>query len=56
METSWKFTSAMFATGIWWRNWSPAASSVFHFAAQVAVTTSLVDPTGDFESNLPGDA
>lgn len=25
---------------------------IFHFAAQVAVTTSLVDPLGDFESNL----
>jgi CDP-paratose 2-epimerase len=28
--------------------------SIFHFAAQVAVTTSLVDPVGDFESNLQG--
>jgi CDP-paratose 2-epimerase len=28
--------------------------SIFHFAAQVAVTTSLVDPMGDFESNLQG--
>jgi len=27
---------------------------VFHFAAQVAVTTSLKDPVGDFESNLLG--
>jgi CDP-paratose 2-epimerase len=29
-------------------------SRVFHFAAQVAVTTSLVDPTGDFEVNARG--
>ncbi len=28
--------------------------SVFHCAAQVAVTTSLTDPTGDFASNLQG--
>ncbi len=28
--------------------------NVFHFAAQVAVTTSLIDPTGDFASNLQG--
>ncbi|MEN6335727.1 MAG: NAD-dependent epimerase/dehydratase family protein [Phycisphaerales bacterium] len=28
--------------------------SVFHFAAQVAVTTSLADPVEDFESNLVG--
>ncbi len=27
---------------------------VFHFAAQVAVTTSLTDPAGDFASNLQG--
>jgi CDP-paratose 2-epimerase len=30
------------------------ASSVFHFAAQVAVTTSLADPLGDFEVNARG--
>ncbi|HET7753759.1 MAG TPA: SDR family NAD(P)-dependent oxidoreductase [Anaeromyxobacteraceae bacterium] len=30
------------------------ASAVFHFAAQVAVTTSLVDPIGDFEVNARG--
>jgi len=30
------------------------ASSVFHFAAQVAVTTSLVDPVHDFDVNLRG--
>jgi CDP-paratose 2-epimerase len=30
------------------------ATSVFHFAAQVAVTTSLVDPLGDFEVNARG--
>ena len=30
------------------------ASSVFHFAAQVAVTTSLVDPITDFEINAKG--
>jgi CDP-paratose 2-epimerase len=29
-------------------------SRVFHFAAQVAVTTSLVDPIGDFEVNARG--
>jgi CDP-paratose 2-epimerase len=29
-------------------------SSVFHFAAQVAVTTSLVDPISDFEINARG--
>ncbi|MFE1600665.1 NAD-dependent epimerase/dehydratase family protein [Methylobacterium sp. ID0610] len=28
------------------------AAAVFHFAAQVAVTTSLVEPTTDFEVNL----
>lgn len=30
------------------------ASAVFHFAAQVAVTTSLVDPTRDFQVNALG--
>jgi CDP-paratose 2-epimerase len=30
------------------------ASAVFHFAAQVAVTTSLVDPLADFEVNARG--
>lgn len=30
------------------------ASQVFHFAAQVAVTTSLVDPVEDFEINAGG--
>jgi CDP-paratose 2-epimerase len=30
------------------------ASAVFHFAAQVAVTTSLVDPIDDFEVNARG--
>ncbi len=30
------------------------AKEVFHFAAQVAVTTSLVDPVQDFEANLRG--
>ncbi len=30
------------------------AESIFHLAAQVAVTTSLTDPEGDFESNLQG--
>jgi CDP-paratose 2-epimerase len=30
------------------------ASAVFHFAAQVAVTTSLVDPRHDFEVNAQG--
>jgi CDP-paratose 2-epimerase len=30
------------------------ASAVFHFAAQVAVTTSLTDPTADFEINARG--
>jgi CDP-paratose 2-epimerase len=30
------------------------ASQVFHFAAQVAVTTSLTDPTEDFEINARG--
>jgi len=30
------------------------ASAVFHFAAQVAVTTSLVDPTLDFDVNARG--
>ncbi len=28
--------------------------SIFHFAAQMAVTTSLADPAGDFETNLQG--
>lgn len=31
-----------------------SASQVFHFAAQVAVTTSLDDPTDDFETNARG--
>jgi CDP-paratose 2-epimerase len=30
------------------------ASSVYHFAAQVAVTTSLEDPSADFEVNVRG--
>jgi CDP-paratose 2-epimerase len=30
------------------------ASAVFHLAGQVAVTTSLLDPLGDFEVNLRG--
>lgn len=30
------------------------ASQVFHFAAQVAVTTSLIDPISDFEINAQG--
>jgi CDP-paratose 2-epimerase len=30
------------------------AKSVFHFAAQVAVTSSLIDPTYDFEVNVGG--
>ena len=30
------------------------AAAVFHFAAQVAVTTSLVDPREDFEINALG--
>jgi CDP-paratose 2-epimerase len=30
------------------------AKAVFHFAAQTAVTTSLVDPIGDFEVNARG--
>jgi CDP-paratose 2-epimerase len=30
------------------------ASAVFHFAAQVAVTTSLVDPRDDFDINVRG--
>ncbi|HLK66765.1 MAG TPA: GDP-mannose 4,6-dehydratase [Bryobacteraceae bacterium] len=31
-----------------------SAEQVFHFAAQVAVTTSLVDPLSDFEVNVAG--
>jgi CDP-paratose 2-epimerase len=31
-----------------------AAKQVFHFAAQVAVTSSLIDPTEDFEVNVRG--
>lgn len=30
------------------------AKAVFHFAAQVAVTTSMVDPRADFEINIAG--
>ena len=30
------------------------AARIFHFAAQVAVTTSLVDPISDFETNAQG--
>ncbi len=36
------------------RNAVHRAKAVFHFAAQVAVTTSLADPVSDFESNLRG--
>jgi CDP-paratose 2-epimerase len=36
------------------RGWVRGAASVFHFAAQVAVTTSLLDPTADFETNARG--
>ena len=32
----------------------PGVSRVFHFAAQVAVTTSLDDPVGDFDINARG--
>ena len=35
-------------------SWVRGATSVFHFAAQVAVTTSLTDPSGDFETNARG--
>jgi len=34
--------------------WVRGAASVFHFAAQVAVTTSLTDPCADFETNARG--
>ncbi|MBI4496075.1 MAG: GDP-mannose 4,6-dehydratase [Deltaproteobacteria bacterium] len=37
-----------------WREFLQGVSQVFHFAAQVAVTTSLTDPLQDFESNLRG--
>jgi CDP-paratose 2-epimerase len=33
---------------------SAEATAVFHFAAQVAVTTSLVDPRADFDVNVRG--
>lgn len=36
------------------REAAAAADAVFHFAAQVAVTTSLVDPREDFEINALG--
>jgi CDP-paratose 2-epimerase len=35
-------------------NWVERASAVYHFAAQVAVTTSLVDPVLDFDVNVCG--
>jgi CDP-paratose 2-epimerase len=35
-------------------NLAARCESIFHFAAQVAVTTSLADPAGDFETNLQG--
>jgi len=35
-------------------SWVRGATSVFHFAAQVAVTTSLTDPVADFEVNARG--
>ncbi|HEX3854119.1 MAG TPA: NAD-dependent epimerase/dehydratase family protein [Polyangiaceae bacterium] len=35
-------------------SWVRGAGSVFHFAAQVAVTTSLTDPIADFETNARG--
>src|SRR4051794_9278841 len=35
-------------------SWVRGAASVFHFAAQVAVTTSLTDPIADFETNARG--
>src|SRR5438034_611996 len=31
-----------------------AATEIYHFAAQVAVTTSVVDPRSDFDVNLGG--
>ena len=31
-----------------------SATEIYHFAAQVAVTTSMVDPRQDFETNLTG--
>jgi len=34
--------------------WVGQASAVFHFAAQVAVTTSLLDPIQDFDVNVRG--
>jgi CDP-paratose 2-epimerase len=36
------------------RRATTGVSAVFHLAAQVAVTTSLIDPTSDFEINLRG--
>jgi CDP-paratose 2-epimerase len=30
------------------------ASVIYHFAGQVAVTTSIEDPVGDFETNMHG--
>ena len=36
------------------RERSRGAAQVFHFAAQVAVTTSLEDPGHDFEVNARG--
>jgi CDP-paratose 2-epimerase len=36
------------------RELARGASQIFHFAAQVAVTTSLVDPERDFDVNLRG--
>ena len=46
--------SATFATRRSWRDAAADAKAVFHMAAQVAVTTSLVDPREDFEINVRG--
>ena len=47
-------SSPTFATRRGWPTPRRARKAVFHMAAQVAVTTSLVDPREDFEINIGG--
>jgi CDP-paratose 2-epimerase len=48
------FENANVRNGLALRRAVDGADSVFHLAAQVAVTTSLVDPVDDFRTNVEG--
>jgi CDP-paratose 2-epimerase len=65
VERNWRWLSGRYGDRVTWvkgnvrdlaqvRSVIDNAGSVFHFAAQVAVTTSLVDPIDDFETNARG--